>query len=111
MQGQSSNELMENESILTKILADYKILLSLKFNSPQVIHDKLKLMHEHAKQLTVNSQDGQEKLTQATSLLESAMEIEYTALQEVVTSEDKEQVLAKIKHKAAEACRLIGLQG
>lgn len=102
---------MENESILTKILADYKTLLSLRFNSPQVIYDKLKLMHEHTQQLTGNTQEGQEKLMQATSLLQSAMEAEYTALHEAITNEDKEQVLSEIKHKAAEACQLIGLQG
>ena len=102
---------MANESIKTKILAEYKILLGLKFDSPLVIHDKLKLLHEHTQQLTAATPEEQEKLTQAAALLQSAMGAEYIALSEAETNEDKEEALAALKHKAAEACQLIGLHG
>lgn len=102
---------MENDPIKTKILADYKTLLGLKFNSPKVVYDKLKLISEHTQQLTVTIPEEQEKLAQATTLLQSAMEAGYTALHEAVTNDDKEKALAEIKHKAAEACQLIGLHG
>ncbi|UFH54357.1 hypothetical protein [Spirosoma sp. KNUC1025] len=96
---------MENESIKTKILADYKILLGLKFDSPQVVYDKLKLIGEHIKQLT--GLDGSEDYSQAATLIHAAMTNEYIAFAEAATNDNKEQTLAQLKHKVAEACQLL----
>ncbi|GAB4021479.1 hypothetical protein [Spirosoma koreense] len=100
---------MENEAIKTKILSDYKTLLALKFDSPLVAYDKLKLIGEHIRQLTGTTQEEQENLSKAAGLIASAMTSEYVTFDEAVTNADKEQTLAALKHKAAEACQLIGL--
>lgn len=98
---------MENEQIKKKILSDYTILLSLKHDSPDLVKDKLKLIGEHIAQLGRSSSDGNDVFTDATHLVNSALTTEYVTFTEALTEEDKEEALAQVKHKAAEACQLL----
>ena len=98
---------MNNEPIKAKILADYKTLLALKFDSPQVIKDKFKLISEHIQQLTSPIVEESEAFSKADSLIQLAMTTEYVAFSEAMTEDDKQQTLAQLKHKAAEACQLL----
>ncbi|WP_420149295.1 hypothetical protein [Spirosoma sp.] len=100
---------MDNQTIQEKILADYRTLLTVKFDSPLVIYDKLKLLGERIQQLAGSTQNEQENIKRAADLIQSAMTTEYAVFSEASTSDDKEQTLAQLKHKAAEACQLIGI--
>jgi hypothetical protein len=98
---------MENEQIKTKILADYTTLLGLKHDSPGLVKDKLKLIGEHIDQLGRSTSEGNDVLTNASRLINSALTTEYVTFAEALTEEDKEEALAQIKHKAAEVCQLL----
>ncbi|MBD2757302.1 hypothetical protein [Spirosoma validum] len=100
---------MENESIKARILADYKTLLAIKYDSPLVIVDKLKLIGEHITQLGNAGPDEQANYTKAGELIESARSTEYVAFSQAQSDDEKEQRLADLKHKVAEACQLLAI--
>ncbi len=100
---------MENEPIKTKILADYKTLLALPLDSPDLIQDKLKLLSEHMHQLSNAEPTDTQTYEQAATLIESALSTEYVAFRGAASRDDKEQVLVQLKHKVAEACQRVGL--
>ena len=102
---------MDNQSIKTRILADYQTLLTLKVDNPQLISDKFKLISEHLEQLTALSSEERQAYEKATTLIKSALTTEFVAFSEAVSQDDKEQALALLKHKASEACQLASIHG
>lgn len=98
---------MENEKIKEKILADYKTLLGLKYDSPELVKEKLRLIGEHISQLSRSPSEGNDAFSDAARLIRSASTTEYATFTDALTEEDKEEALAQVKHKAAEACQLI----
>ncbi len=102
---------MENEPIKNKILADYKTLLGLKHDSSDLIKDKLKLIGEHINQLGRSPSAGKDVFRDAAHLINLALTTEFMALSEASTEEDKEEALAQLKHKVAEACQLLQIHG
>lgn len=97
---------MENEQIKKKILADYTTLLALKPDSPVLIKEKLRLIEERVSQLD-RSTSQETTFDQAAHLIHSALTTEYVTFTQALTEEDKEETLAQVKHKAAEACQLL----
>ncbi|MVM28520.1 hypothetical protein GO755_00650 [Spirosoma sp. HMF4905] len=102
---------MENQSIKAKILADYQTLLALKFDSPELIKDKLKLISEHVDQLSSSTPEDNLTYENAANLLKSASTTEYTAFRDAMSDDEKEQALVQLKHKVAEACQLVTIHG
>lgn len=102
---------MDNESIKTHILSDYKTLLAVKFDSPLVIADKLKLIGEHIAQLSSDEPEEQASYAKAGELIESARNTEYVAFSQAQTNDEKEQTLTQLKHKVAEACQQVSIHG
>lgn len=102
---------MENEAIKARILADYKTLVAIKYDSPLVIADKLKLIGEHIAQLNSAGPDDQANYVKAGGLIESARNTDYVTFSEAQTDDEKDQTLADLKHKVAEACQLLSIHG
>ena len=98
---------MENEQIKKKILTDYKTLLGLKHDSPDLVKEKLKLIRERIGQLDRPISEEKDIFHDAALLIDSALTTEYGTFIEALTEEDKEEALAQVKHKAAEACQLL----
>jgi len=98
---------MENEQIKKKILADYKTLLGLKHDNPDLVKEKLKLIGERIGQLDRSISEEKDRFNDAAQLVNSALTTEYVTFTEALTEEDKEEALAQVKHKAAEACQLL----
>lgn len=98
---------MENEPIKKKILADYTTLLGLKHDSPELVKEKLKRIEERIAQLDRSLSEEKEIFTNAAQLINSALTTEYVTFAEASTEEDKEEALAQVKHKVAEACQLL----
>ena len=98
---------MENESIKKKILADYTTLLSLKHDNPDLIREKLKLIGERISHLGRTISEEKDIVGDAARLVDSALTVEYATFIESLTEEDKEEALAQVKHKVAEACQLL----
>ncbi|RYF50792.1 MAG: hypothetical protein EOO39_43935 [Cytophagaceae bacterium] len=96
---------MENEQIKKKILADYKTLLGLKYDSPDLVKEKLRIIGERIGQLDRSTSEENDVLDEAHRLINSALSTDYLAFAEALTEEDKEEALAQVKHKAAEACQ------
>lgn len=100
---------MENESIKARILSHYKTLLTVKFDSPLVIADKLKLIGEHITRLSSVELEEQANYAEAGELIESVRNTEYVAFSQAQTDDEKEQMLTELKHKVAEACQLLSI--
>lgn len=98
---------MENEQIKKKILADYTTLLGLKHDNPELVKEKLKLIGERIAQLDGPLSEEKEIFSNAAQLVNSALTTEYVTFTESSTEEDKEEALAQVKHKVAEACQLL----
>lgn len=98
---------MENEQIKKKILADYTTLLGLKHDNPELVKEKLKRIEERIAQLDQSSPEEKEIVRNAAHLINSALTTEYLTFAEALTEEDKEEALAQVKHKVAEACQLL----
>lgn len=98
---------MEIEPIKAKILTDYKSLLALKPDSPQLIEDKLKLMSEYIQQLISARPESTQAYEQAAGLIESVLSTEYVAFRAAESSDDKEQTLVQLKHKVAEVYQIV----
>ncbi|SFD88987.1 hypothetical protein [Spirosoma endophyticum] len=98
---------MDNKQIKRKILTEYKALLTLKFDSPEVIKDKLKLLGEHIHQLTSPVQEENDTYRKAAILIKEAQTTEYVGFIDALTDDDKEQALAVLKQKASAACQLL----
>ena len=98
---------MDNEQIKRKILTEYKALLTLKFDSPDVIKDKFKLIGEHIQQLTSSIPEENGTYQKAADLIQKAQATEYVGFIDAFTDDDKEQALAILKQKASEACQLL----
>lgn len=94
---------MENEQIKKKILADYTTLVGLKHDSPDLVKEKLRIIGERISQLD-RSTPEENAFDEAAHLIHSALTTEYITFTQAVTEEDKEEALAQVKHKAAEAC-------
>ena len=98
---------MENEPIKKKILADYTTLLGLKQDNPDLIKEKLKLIGERISHLGSAISEEKDLVGDAAHLVDSALTIEYVTFMESLTEEDKQEALAQVKHKVAEACQLL----
>ncbi|GAB3011748.1 hypothetical protein [Spirosoma pulveris] len=98
---------MENEPIKKKILDDYTTLLGLKHDNPDLIKEKLKLIGERISHLDSTISTEKDSVGNAASLIDSALTSEYVTFITSLTEEDKEEALAQVKHKVAEACQLL----
>ncbi|WP_461063211.1 hypothetical protein [Spirosoma horti] len=98
---------MENEQIKKKIVADYSTLLGLKYDSPDLIKEKIRIIGERIDQLDRSRSEEKAVFDQAANLINAALTTEYITFIEALTEEDKEEALAQVKHKVAEACQLL----
>jgi hypothetical protein len=98
---------MENEPIKKKILDDYTTLLGLKHDNPDLIKEKLKLIGERISHLGSTISEEKDIVGDAARLVDSTLTIEYVTLMESLTEEDKQEAMAQVKHKVAEACQLL----
>jgi hypothetical protein len=98
---------MENEPIKKKILNDYTTLLGLKHDNTDLVKEKLKLIGERISHLDNTISTEKDIIGDAARLVESALTIEYVTFINSLTEEEKEEALAQVKHKVAEACQLL----
>ena len=98
---------MENEPIKNKILADYTTLVGLKHDNADLVKEKLMRIRERIGQLDHTLSEEKDIVGDAARLGDSALTTEYMTFAETLTEEDKEEALAQLKHKVAEACQLL----